>query len=353
MPNVPNFIGSGTAYETADGPSDLVEVSMAGLPLFGASTTGEVPQYEWWYGCSPTSASMIVGYWDSLPGYGRLFEGDASVWYGDGTYGTRQMVASDAHITAGAENGYTYGDWHNSATYPDHESNPNCMADFMRTVNGGSYAYNIAAGLVSYVGWDNPNTPTDEHYDATLEHDYIAAYGGSFAYEDFKAEIDAGRPVLLDAVTLSREGGTDTVMLGHTIVGYGYQDDMFTVKVPGGVGDQTVGGFAVYDTWPDGTAASEWSDPEMQLFSSVIDGDGVEWWPFIEYPQASWVYVDSETYGPYDWMITDAHMLNIFTPEPAVWIFLLAMSIAFCVFGHRKFRFEFYANSKPSILHFR
>src|SRR5262249_45443900 len=35
------------------------------------------PAYDWYHGCSPTSAGMLMGYWD-LHGYGNLF--DAQGW---------------------------------------------------------------------------------------------------------------------------------------------------------------------------------------------------------------------------------------------------------------------------------
>jgi len=74
------------------------------LPAWGHSSTITlmgVPEYQWFHGCSPTAGGMLFGYWDSKPGYGNLFDGDASTWWGndDGSTGTKRMVASQEFIT--------------------------------------------------------------------------------------------------------------------------------------------------------------------------------------------------------------------------------------------------------------
>ena len=86
-----------------------------------------------------------------------------------------------------------------------------------------------------------------------------------------------------------------------------------------------MGGFAVMDTWSNGTSYSERVDWNEQVFSSVIDGSGVEWWPFIEIQGYSWVYADG-TLGPYDWMITHGITLDV-VPEPAT-LAMMAFGVA-------------------------
>jgi hypothetical protein len=264
---------------------------------------------------------MLVGYWDGLPGYGNLFDGNALPWYGDQDNGTKAWVASRAHITAGLENGYTYGDYHNSKSYPQHVTHPDCIADFLKTVDGGTYPSQVAPGLQRFVAWDNPQTPIQEGLPAQAADLYVPYYGGPLGYHVFKNEIDAGRPMLLNVLTAENA----TTWVGHTVVGYGYQDDMFKIKVADRLGrtfDVTLGGFAVRDTWMNGTAFSEWVDWDWNIISSVIDANGVEWWPFLEVPGGSWVY-DDGTPGPYDWMITDGVTLYI-APEPATVVLLAA-----------------------------
>ena len=304
-PRVPSGPGDLTAAQIPDGPDVVYR---------GANPKVGVPTYIWWYGCSPTSGGMMVGYWDQLPGFGRLYDGDASVWSGSGASGTKRMVASTAHITAGSENGFTYGDWHNSASHPTHVANPDCIADFMKTVDGGSYSNNITAGLEGYVEWDDPSTAANnESYPAT------ATRIGGFTYAQFKAEIDACRPVLLNVMTIAwvhiGGGYYQQQELGHSIVGYGYQDNMFQIKDPFTSANLTVGGYAVKDTWSPGTAQSEWANWSMGLFPPVIDGNGVEWWPYLNYNGWSWVYT-SPPGGPYDWMVSEAVTLVV-VPEPA------------------------------------
>ncbi len=300
-------------------------VSGTSRPAYGGNPLNGMPRYEWWYGCAPTSGGMMVGYWDGLPGRGQLYDGDASVWGGDGSQGTKSMVASTAHITAGSENGYTYGDWHNSASYPDHESNPDCVADFMKTVDRSTSYSDIAPGLEGYCEWDNPNTAAvNESLEATATLIDTPYWDGTFTYSSLQSEIDANHPVQLGVIC--HDG---TQWWGHSLIAYGYQDDLFQIKVPVGGGpdvDLTVGGFAVMDTFSTGTAGSEWADWDRHLVTPIIDGEGVEWWPFVEFQGASWIY-NSGTPGPYDWMVSDAVTLTV-VPEPATLGLLAAGLVA-------------------------
>jgi hypothetical protein len=271
---------------------------------------GDVPSYYWYYGCSPTSGAMLVGYWDSKPGYQNLFASDASME----NAATRAMIASQAHITAGAEHGYTYGDWHNSPSYPDHENNPDCIADFMHTVNMESRQADIASGLKAYVEWDNPATAVNESYEATAANIDDPFFGGSFAYSSLKAEINADRPVLLDVYTYHI-----SQWYGHSIVCFGYQDSMFTVYPAGGSSNIVVPGIAVEDTWQNGTGMSEWlmdtngDNTPDSYYNSYIDPSGIEWWPYYTFSDTA-----GFTYTSYwDWAFGDAVTLDIAVPEPA------------------------------------
>jgi hypothetical protein len=303
----------------ASGNSDLHVIATlsadAPRPILKSNPLGGQPRYEWWYGCSPTSGGMMVGYWDSRPGYGNLYYGDASAWGGDGSSGTRRMVASQAHITSGSQNGYTYGDWHNSTSYPTHEANPNCIADFMKTVDGGSDSADITTGLKNYVQQSIPSLKAG--YSATTADYDVPFFGGTFSYANVKSEISNNRPVLLDLVTYIPE---ESGWVGHSIVAYGYHDNMFTLTVDEGV--QTVGGIAVRDTWSPGTSGSAWVNSARNgTVTSTIDGNGVEWWPFIQFGGGS--------YGVYDWMVSDGVTLNIVAaPEPGTLIMLVTVGVS-------------------------
>jgi len=338
LEGVPSYI-AGSLADTPEAPPGSVNGPFSAVTL-GADAArpmlvnpiSGVPEYVWWYGCSPTSGGMMVGFWDGLAGYGNLYDGDASVWGGSGASGTKSMVASTAHITAGSENSLSYGDWHNSSSYLTHEANPDCLGDFMHTVNGGSYSNWITSGLEAYCEWDgsaygDPNHVVKDAYSATTDNIDVAYWqtpGDAYTYSDFKSEIDANRPVLLNvlAYLLSRDD-----WIGHSIVGYGYQDNMFQVKVPTGGSPVylTVGGMAVMDTWSNGTGQSDRLDWNENVVYPTSDGNGVEWWPFVEFLGSSWTYRN-------DWMISDAVTLSIeaadVIPEPATLSLLGAGLIA-------------------------
>jgi len=193
-------------------------------------TWEDVPEYIWHYGCSPTTAGMLLGWWDSQPGTGDLFDGNASIWWGDSSEsssgGTKAMVASDSHIIAGSENGKTYGDWHNSTSYPNHEANPASLADFMYTDDGSTSRSDIAGGLENFASWDCPWTTLDESYAATANTYYTAS---GWTFQDFCDQIDAGRPVHLG-------------ITGHSLLALGWWDQS-TPSAPDNVG------YVCYTTW--------------------------------------------------------------------------------------------------------
>ena len=268
-----------------------------------------VPEYIWWNGCTPTAAGMMLGYWDQRSGdryWGNIYtgygdSGNASVWWGDGTQGTAKMVASLAHIISGQQNltpPIIGGDWHNSASYPNHAQNPDCIADFLKAENGNTYLDNMASGITSYLAWNDPSTPRNESYQATATQNWTSYYGGSFNYSSFKAEIDANRPVML---SLFDEVG------GHSVPAFGYRDNMFQVKVPGSGGlvyNMTVGGMAIRTTWEESTGFAEWYGWDYSIVTPVIEG-GVEWWPFIPTLGFEWIG------GMNDWQIHAGMTLDV------------------------------------------
>ena len=99
----------------------------------------DVPRYDWWYGCTPTAAGSLMAYWDSQPGFENFYKkGDAQVWSGDGTAGTRRMVASQNHI-----NGI--------------DDPPDSLASFLHTTvsDGATYANDLAPLLEAFAEWDD------------------------------------------------------------------------------------------------------------------------------------------------------------------------------------------------------
>lgn len=175
------------------------------LSVKGVSKTlAGVPEYGWWYGCSPTAAGMVIGWWDAQPGCEGLFEGSAATWSGSGTEGTKRMVASQAHIDTGSLLGLTYG------SFARHTAE--CLADFLRTVDGSTSRSDIGPGLTSYCAWADPGGYKRVAYQATTTTHRVSS---GWTYAAYCAEIDAGRPVHLG---LTSDHG------GHSVVGLGYDN---------------------------------------------------------------------------------------------------------------------------------
>ena len=225
-----------------------LEVYSLGSSLPGASS------YDWWYGCSPTSAGMLLGWYDRN-GYSNLVPGgDAELnTFGNPSALVNRVIASSGHINDFYSGLNPSGGYNLRGDDKTISHSFDCLADFMGTSqdaygnsNGSTsfYFYNdnsplTASDLYSY----GPNYYNGEGmygigkyiryagYDAaTLYSQLIYGYGGisaGFTYDQYKAEIDAGRGVLIQVE-------------GHTMYGYGYIDGTNTIQV--------------YDTWaPAGT----------------------------------------------------------------------------------------------------
>ena len=181
-----------------------------------ASTTLSVPAYIWYRGCGPTAAGMVLGYWDGN-GFPNLVAGNAI---------TQTSAVDDMISSTGNYNDYCLPlDNANDhpTPLPDKSEPPigdehinNSIADFMLTSQ--SYWGN-------YFGWTWYSHVDDalEHYVEHAAPEYTGqaenlTFGG-FPWEDYKAEIDAGRPVVF-LVDTDGNGGTD-----HFVTGIGYDDN--------------------------------------------------------------------------------------------------------------------------------
>lgn len=213
----------------------------------------DVPIYLWWYGCSPTTGSMIIGFWDAN-GY-DMVDGDISTY----NQAARDTIASSEHIA-------DYWGTDDPSPHTD-----NSLADFMETSkdptgDGGTDVNNIGPGLVDFAAWDNPETSSlNESYtfDSSLNWTNELAGGGwDFDFEDLKAEIDAGRPMQLSVWVGGAEGG------GHSIAALGYQDNAGMDYI------------AVHDTWGDGASAIDYAENVYDPVEAKMEG-GLEWWPWL------------------------------------------------------------------------
>jgi len=215
------------------------------------NSLSDVPAFDWCYGCSATSAAMLCGYYDRTsypnmyagPTNGGLCPLDNSTW-GPGIGGSdgecplsathlgKDGLATRGHVddywsSYGSSTDPYYGNWSEHG-YAD------CTTDFMGTnqyhnwqnVDGSTtfFYYTDGSPLYDYSG-DEPTYRDGCHglglfiesrgYTVNSNYNqYIYGYEGNtlgFNFSQYKAEIDAGQPVLIHVTN-------------HTMLGYGYND---------------------------------------------------------------------------------------------------------------------------------
>ncbi len=283
---------------------------LAGQSAWATLTGGQFPElglmrdggmlsdtasYSWWYGCSPTSAGMLMGYYDRK-GYGGLLYGnlvpggvaEASTFpstAGTWSYLAQYAIASPGHVSAFYGNGYGASGDDNPALHTHFDS----LADFMGTnqdlygnSNGGTSFYYFANGArlyakdaytqnlqadgmygiweyLDYSGYGSHNAATDMNIFTQLTDNQGQTYGYSF--NDYKAEIDAGREVMIH-------------VKGHSMVGFGYGDNNLVY---------------LYDTWYPGEHTMMWggsySGLEMWGVTSIMPTGGSA----VPIPAAAWL----------------------------------------------------------------
>ena len=268
-----------------------VSLSLSAFPAQAdTKVLSGVPEYYWTKGCSPTSGGMLMGYWFNQ-GYTSLLPGVTDAYSQDAK--VNQAISGIA--------GYMH-----------------------TTANGGTYADDIPTGLKDWATSVGMGTKT-------AYHDWVSYGGGTFDYADYQAEINAGRPMILNLETYKSGFG----WVGHSVVGYGYQDAMFNIKIPTGSGttaNVTVAGFAVMDTWMNGVGAgkqSGWLDWDGTPLYSLLQ-DGVEWWPFLDMTlTGGWDYTNY-----WDWQVVDGVFYQP-VPAPAT-LLLFASGLATLVIYRRK-----------------
>ncbi|MBN1404116.1 MAG: PEP-CTERM sorting domain-containing protein [Opitutales bacterium] len=226
------------------------------VALSGGGTLPSTTSSTWWYGCGPTSAGMMMAYYDTngYKGYSfdNLIPGTAPTSVGG--YSTTNAaflhtIASEGHqrdfYSAGTY-GYNTGGGQTSLGYEltgDDLTGGlhsfDCLADFTGASqgdmgNGGAVAYydefgsiltaadlapdlgsgvvaNLLNGIelfVNYCGYSVQNVFSqlvDEYVDTLTD-----AVDEGFSFGDYAAEIDEGRPVILHYV-------------GHFMLGVGYE----------------------------------------------------------------------------------------------------------------------------------
>ena len=247
----------------------------------GLNTISNVPALTWCFGCSATSAAMMFGHYDNS-GYSNMYAGptNAGVFpMTNATWGTvvingetralcplsATRLGLDGRTNKGHVDDYwiridnpgpdpVIGNW------PEHTYGE-CTGDYMGTnqslldmIDGGtrfSY-YTNGAPLYDYTGGEPDKrdgchglrlfVESRRYTVQTLGNfsQYIYGYDGNtqgFSFDNFKTEIDAGRPVLIHVT-------------GHTMLGYGYNDTGSTIYI--------------HDTW-------DYSDHSMTWGGTYLD----------------------------------------------------------------------------------
>jgi hypothetical protein len=239
-------------------PAGSVRAEVANLPVpdiaAGTNTISNVPAMTWVFGCSATSAAMMFGHYDNSgypnmyagPENGGVFPMTNAAWGTTVISGETRALCPlsatrnglDGRMTRGHVDDYWIkvdnagpdpfiGNW-------TEHTQGECTGDYMGT-NKSSLG-NVDGSTTFYYNLDNsplydyvaPSGRRDGCYGMkrfvasrgyTVQsngnfNQRISGYGGKtagFTYANFKAEIDAGRPVLIQVV-------------GHTMLGYGYND---------------------------------------------------------------------------------------------------------------------------------
>ncbi len=247
-----------------------------------------VPAFNWVFGCSAVSGAMIAGYYDRS-GWPNIYTGPTnggvmplnnSSWptWSDGsrTYPSCPLIASkngvDGRTTRGSIDDYwvRYGsstsDPYITGGWTQHTWGE-AIGDYMKTsqsayenTDGATVFYSYTylpdqltcADMLGY-GITKDGTQGRKLFYEARGYTVTDCYNqktdnivsGGFSFNQFKAEIDAGRPVMLN-------------LAGHTIVGVGYDDSQQLVYL--------------HDTWDYNTHAMTWgsSYSGMQLLSVSI-----------------------------------------------------------------------------------
>jgi hypothetical protein len=295
------FLPDGNVIEATITPSPPIpphgmEYTSVTLPepseTSAISTITDVPAFSWSFGCSATSAAMIAGYYDRR-GYSNMYTGptnggvmtlDNSYWpdwidtHGD-TRHQCPLSATHNGLDGRFINGHVddYWEYYNQpgpdpwvSNWPEHASG-DCTGDYMKTnqwINPGS-GFNIDGGTTFYNYTDGSPLPWEdiEYYNVQMYdggyglklfyesrgytvtdmyNQYIYGYNGNtmgFTFDQYKAEIDAGRPVMIHVE-------------GHTMVGVGYNDASNLLYI--------------HNTWDYNTHTMIWGDEYLGMLHYAV-----------------------------------------------------------------------------------
>jgi hypothetical protein len=223
----------------------------------GIEVLFNVPSYLNWFGNAPTAAAMIAGYYDRLPQYSDLIEGDAATQTdqvneaiassGDGTY-TYDPVTGAWTVNPEAETDKGHAgtghipdyalfydpfalkeivdSGHDMSTeivatwmaqmYTIYPHADNCLADFMFTSRfferGDIDSYTLGESKYDWVDEGIRDYFIYKGHSATAD---MFSAGTQFGWEDLENQIDAGKPVL---ISLDTDGDYDQDFLDRIAI---------------------------------------------------------------------------------------------------------------------------------------
>jgi len=257
--------------------------------LLGANIylPGGGSDYDWWYGCTPTSAGMMMGHYDrhgyNQQSYCNAVAGGVAEVSSHGGGGSSLLgnnaIASPGHV---ADFWVGYGQSGNDplASGRTLPAEFDCLADYMGTSqdsqgnsDGGTLIYNYTNGAplpvsdavyhgiqdssgmygiyeyMNYCGYQQTNPSAETN----IFNQYIVEQGLTYGFSraQYVAEIDAGRPVMIHVE-------------GHSMCGVGY--------------DNSSSNIYVMDTWNAGPHAMPWAGTYSGLQHygvTVVQPDGV------------------------------------------------------------------------------
>ena len=274
----------GTALQRAAVSAAIVPSKLMGINTLTA------PALDWFFGCSATSAAMIAGYYDRN-GFSNIYTGpanggvmplDNSSWpawtdaYGT-SYSQCPLTASrnglDGRTTRGSmddywtQYGHTGSDPYLAQGVNQHAWG-SAIGDYMKTSQSAYENTDGSTTFYNYMSQAKPLTcssmasygisSADGTYGRKLFYEakgytVTDCYNqltdnkitGGFSFAQYMAEIDAGRPVMLN-------------LEGHTIVGVGYNSSTSTVYL--------------HDTWDNSVHTMTWGSryADMLLYSVSI-----------------------------------------------------------------------------------
>jgi hypothetical protein len=166
-------------------------------------TVAGVPSYDWYGGCGPTAAGMIIGYWDAHGFANLITAGDGSNSWTNNQQAVKDMIASPGYFT-------DYYPKPDRPTPPPYHAD-NCVADFMYASRdpldpGDSSGDWQIYGMTWYAQYCGYQLATGDLLYFPLLWDKLVS------------EINAGRPMEF-FVDSSADGEAD-----HFVTVFGYDD---------------------------------------------------------------------------------------------------------------------------------